>query len=50
MRCVIMKSLLLSGLLAWLLAEIPAFALPGQMDASYASVNLQWGLNSLLVA
>ena len=43
-----MKTLKLFGLLASLLAEISAFALPGQIDATYTNLNLQVGLNALL--
>jgi len=43
-----MKPLLLAGLLAVLSGEISVFALPGQIDATYANLNLQAGPSSLL--
>ncbi|MEI6076657.1 MAG: hypothetical protein WCS94_13830 [Verrucomicrobiota bacterium] len=43
-----MKQLCLISLLAVLVGEISAFALPGQFDAAYTNLNLQVALNSLL--
>ena len=43
-----MNQLRLICLLASLAGEISAFALPGQVDATFLNTNLQVGLNTLL--
>ena len=43
-----MKNLKRAGLLVFLIGEISAFALPGQLDTAFINTNLQVGLSSLL--